>query len=105
VAPTSRLSRPRPSPKADGVPGFHDFADEWFAVKRLEIGEGTEGDYKRRLEVHLIPFFEERPLDQIDVNSIDRWKAEKLGKGLSPRTVNMHLVILSAILESAVDRS
>jgi integrase len=38
------------------------------------------------------------------VDSIDRYKAEKLAKGLSPRTVNMHLVILAAILRWAVKR-
>jgi hypothetical protein len=86
---------PPPSPKAGGVPGFHDFADEWWELKRTEISEGTQGDYQRRLEVHLIPHFGETPLDQIRVDSIDGYKAEKLRSGLSPRTVNMQLVILT----------
>jgi hypothetical protein len=35
-------TRPAPaSPNAEGIPGFHDFADEWFELKRREVGEGT----------------------------------------------------------------
>jgi hypothetical protein len=65
---------------------------------------GHQGDYRRRLENHLIPFLEETPLHQIKVDTIDRYKAAKLTEGLSPRSINMHLTILAAILESAVER-
>jgi integrase len=97
------VSRSAP-PSPGETPTFADFADEWWQLKRREIGEGTQDDYRRRLEVHLLPYFEDTLLDEIRADAVDRYKAAKLAKGLAPRTVNMHLVLLSAILESAVER-
>jgi integrase len=102
---TYEPARPVPqSAKADGVPGFHEFADEWWGRRKVQLAENTQADYEWRLEVHLIPFFAETPLDRISVDQIDRYVSEKLRGGLSPRSVNMTLTILGAILENAVDR-
>ncbi len=57
------------------------------------------------LEHHLIPFFGEHPLTAITIAEVDRYKAAKLGAGrLSPRAINMTLILLSAILEVAEER-
>lgn len=96
---------PQPPPESPGaVPTFHDYADDWWTLKRNEIGEGTEDDYRRRLGVHLIPALGELTLQAVTIDTVDRYKAAKLAKGLAPRTVNMHLVLLAAILETAVER-
>jgi integrase len=102
---TYEPARPAPmSPKADGMPGFHEFADEWWERRKVQLAEKTREDYEWRLEVHLIPFFAETPIDQIDVDQIDRYVSQKLSAGLSPRSVNMTITTLGAILENALER-
>jgi integrase len=96
---------PKPPPLSAGeTPGFHEFADEWWERRKVQLAENTRLDYVWRLEVHLIPYFGETPIDAINVDAIDRYVSEKLSGGLSPRSVNMTLTILGAILENALER-
>jgi integrase len=94
---------PAPSVTVD-VPTFHDYADQWWLLHEAGLAAGTKADYKRRLEVHLVPAFEEMRLDRITFDDVERYMAGKVAKGLAPRTINMTLVLLAAILETAVER-
>ena len=86
------------------MPTFHQFAEQWWELKRGQITEGTRADYRTRLLVHLIPYFGEMPLDAITLDAVERFMAEKIADGLSARTVNMQMTLLAAILERAVER-
>jgi integrase len=58
------------------------------------------------LEVHLLPWFGELPLDQITFDTVERYIAAKLAEDdpLSARSINMTVILLAAILESAIER-
>jgi integrase len=94
---------PPPAPPSE-TPGFHSFADEWWTRRKVQLAENTQADLQWRLEVHLIPFFGETPIDEIGVDRIDRYVSEKLSGGLSATSVNKTLTTLGAILENAVER-
>jgi integrase len=101
------------------LPSFHAFAEEWWTRHEGQITPGTQADYRWRLQVHLVPFFGPLALDAITFDTVERYIAAKLagdvyenGKQivgeqadpLSPRSINMHVTLLAAILERAVER-
>ncbi len=92
-------------PDADRDPTLHVFASQWLA-ERPELAAKTRVDYAWRLSNHLLPFFRDHRLSDITIAEVDRYKASKVaeGDGLSASSINKTLVILSAILESALER-
>lgn len=86
------------------VPTFHAYADQWWLLHRDQLAAGTRADYQRRLEKHLLGHFGKLPLDAITIDTVESYRAAKVGAGLAPRTVNMTLTLLAAILETAVER-
>jgi integrase-like protein len=88
------------------VPTFHDYADRWWLLNKGQLAESTQADYQWRLECHLIPYFGELTLDAITFDSVEGYIAAKLAEDepLSPRSINMTLTRLAAILETALDR-
>ena len=108
---------PAPEPAAPATDvTFHDFAEQWWSDHEHEWRANTRADYRWRLEVHLLPFFRRHTLAQITVAEVDRYRAKKLserpkpavqGKGqrkrLTGASINKTLVLLSAILETAVE--
>lgn len=103
-------------PAAAPVP-FADFASQWLETVANGLEDGTAGRYRRILANHLIPafgHFDVRDPGGITPLVIGRWitqlrspapdEQDEAPAGLSPKTVrNLH-GLLSAILESAVDR-
>ena len=105
---------------------FEAFATAWYAEHEHEWEQRTRTDYSWRLNSHLLPWFGSRRPAQIDVDFVDRYKAHKLAESarlqkewdawragrrekpnarpLGPRTINMTLILLSAILDAAVER-
>ena len=100
--------RAAPKPAAQSVPTdvptFHVLAEQWWVRAESRLTKGTLGDYRNRLEKHLVPAFETTPVDQITIDAVEDYIAEKLAGGLSPRSVNMHVVLFAAILDGAVER-
>jgi integrase len=95
-----------PPPEPEPSPMFGAFATEWLKLHEGQITAGTHADYSWRLQVHLIAYFGEMPLDRITFDTVERYIAHKLAEDdpLSPRSINMTLVLLGAIMESAVER-
>lgn len=103
-------------PAAAPVP-FADFASQWLETVANGLEDGTAGRYRRILANHLVPafgHFDVRDPGGITPLAIGRWITQlrspapdeqgEAPAGLSPKTVrNLH-GLLSAILESAVDR-
>jgi integrase len=59
---------------------FHAFAEETWTRIEGQLEENTRDDYRWRLEVHLIPYFGEMPLNVIDFDAIERYIAYKLAE-------------------------
>lgn len=89
---------------ATAVVTFAEFADRWLDTYVRANNKPTERDAKRKvLRCHLLPAFGTSTLDAITVRRIEALKAEKLGSGLAPKTVNNILTVLSSSLRSAVE--
>ena len=120
-------SSARPATGQDGAT-FHEFATDWWERKQLKLKENTRSDYKWRLSSHLAPFFGPHPVSAIDIDLVDKYKAQKLRErkrfqdaigagrplrdsrgqtitGLSNTSINMTLELLGAILWSAMKRN
>lgn len=96
---------------------FADYAQQWLETVANGLEDGTAGRYRRILANHLIPAFghlDIRDPGGITPLTIGRWITSlrnpgddedgEAPAGLSPKTVrNLH-GLLSAILQSAVDR-
>jgi integrase len=94
-------------PEPEPVPTFHQYAEEWWVRNERRLAQKTREDYRWRLESHLLPFFKDRRLDAITFDLVERYIASKLAedKPLSPRSINMTVTLLAAILEGAVERA
>lgn len=109
----ARAQREQETQEKPPVP-FGQFALDWLDTVVNGLEDGTAGRYRRILRNHLIPAFGEydvRDPEGITPLRIGRWITslraddEESGEaGLSPKTVrNLH-GLLSAILQTAVDR-
>jgi integrase len=67
-------------------------------------GERTKEDYRWRLEHHILPAFGAMALDRITLDDVESYIAGKIREGLAPRSINMTLTLLAAILDAALDR-
>jgi len=92
------------------APLFASFAEEWYQ-RRCDLGGRTgEGlsdsgraDLRNILDQHLLPWFAGMPLDEIDVEEVERYAAAKRREGRIGATyLNKTLATLSAIFKAAV---
>ncbi len=95
-----------PPPEPEPIPTFHQFAEEWWIRNERQLAQKTRHDYRWRLESHLLPYFKNHRLDAITFDLVERYIAGKLAEDmpLSPRSINMTVTLLAAILEGAVER-
>lgn len=59
--------------------GFHDAATKYLSKLDQEGGKDLE-QKKQRLELHLIPFFSDKPLSKITTFDIERYKKQRLAE-------------------------
>lgn len=69
---------PRPTQPPDGDVLFLVFANQCHALKKLELSERGSDYIRWALELHLLSFFGRYPVNAIDLDLIDVYKAEKL---------------------------
>ncbi|MEV3912695.1 LacI family DNA-binding transcriptional regulator [Streptomyces canus] len=85
---------------AAGQTTFGEYASRWYAGQ--DLAASTMQNYRRHLEEHLLPEFEERPLASIQRADVDAW--EKKEKTLyAPSSVKTWRGTLHLLLEDAVD--
>lgn len=88
--------------KKEASRSFERFASIWLEQYVLVNNKPSEQRVKEStLRVHLLPFFSSYQLDEMKNQDIEGFKASRLKLGLSPKTVNNHLVILGKLLRSA----
>ncbi|MHB1539202.1 MAG: tyrosine-type recombinase/integrase [Solirubrobacteraceae bacterium] len=94
-----------PEPKKV-LPSFHEYAEQWWLRHAARLAEITRTDYRWRLESHLLPYFGEMRLEEIDIDAVEDYIAMKLTAmpPLAPRSINMTATLLALILETAVER-
>ena len=88
-----------------------EFSTKWIKGREQEGGRTGRGlsktslyNLRSRLELHLLPYFAEKPLDAITVEDVDEYRRRKVAAGrLSPSSVNAMITTLAAILEQAVE--
>src|SRR3954463_10020168 len=77
---------------ATAMPTFHEYASAWLQSKIAgvlgdrPIDTNTESDYRWRLSRHLLPFFGNYRLDEIDAGLCLAFKAHKLREAADLRT-------------------
>jgi integrase len=68
------------------------------------VKAGTLSDYESYLRVHLVPFFGERRLDEIDVDAVESFIAAKRTEGKAIKSVRNYLGLLGAIFALSLKR-
>lgn len=92
--------------KKEVVPVFKVFVEDWLETYVRTNNKPSEMIRKKSiLTKHLRPFFGSMLLEQIDVRSIERYKADRLADGLSPKTINNQLTVLRKALVCAFEWS
>jgi integrase len=107
-------------------PNFHRFASDWLASRKGEISERAVEYYAWALSHHLLPYFAEWRLPEIDIEAVDAYRRfkvrqseerraalangrptlprdESLARPLSPGTINKTIDVLQAVLSLAVE--
>jgi integrase len=83
---------------------FAEFSRKWFDEYVVPNNRPSEHKAKRYiLAASLVPFFGQFTIQEIGTRDIERYKAEGLRKGTSPKTLNNRLTILRKCLHTAYD--
>jgi integrase len=86
------------------MPLFKDFAQGFMETySAMNHKESTQDSYRASLDLHLLPCFGEKTLDEITRKDVKEFINQKLKEGLSSGTVRNLKAYLSAILSEAVD--
>jgi integrase len=70
----------------------------------LGLKPGTLADYESHLRCHLVPFFGQRSLDEIDVDLVESFIAAKRQEGKAIKSIRNFLGLLHAIFALAMKR-
>src|SRR5919108_3630479 len=107
-------------------PTFHRFSSEWLAGRRGEVTERTYEFYEWALTHHLLPYFANWQLSEIDVEAVDGYRRFKVAQAdqrraaiergaplvdekenplrpLSAASINKTIDVLQAVLALAVE--
>ena len=83
-------------------PSVASFAKTFIETYAVPNNKPSEVQSKRMiLDLHLVPALGNSRLDEVGSGEIERYKAEKLRDGLSPKTINNHLIVLRRMLAVA----
>jgi hypothetical protein len=95
----------KPAPAATESPDeetLHVTASRWWQRREGELAKNTRLDYRWRLNYVLRELAHDATAS-IDIRRVDEFRMALVGRGLSPRSVNMVLDLLAQILDDAVD--
>jgi hypothetical protein len=77
-------------------------AYRWWQRRKTELADNTALDYKWRLD-HALRHLGDDVTAELDARRVDDFRQLLVGRGLSPRSVNMVLDLLAQILDDAVE--
>jgi hypothetical protein len=82
--------------------GFRKAANQY--LERLEEEGGNDLVMKeRRLRIHLVPFWGDKPLSSISSFDLERYKKNRVEQGAKVGTINRELACLSHLFNKAVE--
>lgn len=97
--------------KATTTAGFSTFAEDWYRVTKISWRTSHAATVRSTLDRHLLPHFGERDFSTITKSDVLEFRAELSmlkgrGKnvGLSPKTINRVIQVLSQIFDEAAER-
>ncbi len=70
----------------------------------MGLKRSTLMDYESCIRVHLVPFFGEHPIENIDLDQVEAFMAAKREEGKAIKSVLNYTVVLHAILAQGVRR-
>lgn len=83
------------------VPILEDFAVAWMS-ERGDLAATTAAQYRRWLEVHILPELGHLPLIDIRPRRLAEWQRSRLAAGAGPAVLGKAQSLLSQILDAAV---
>jgi integrase len=126
IAPDRNKRTRAADAESDGSTTFHEFASTWHADREGEISPNGHAYECWALRYHLLPYFANRRLSEIDIPAVDDYRRYKVQQGeqrraaiesgtpvraengcalkpLSANSINKTINVLHAILELAVE--
>jgi integrase len=124
IPPANQAPKPGSSRQAPSAQGFHEFATSWLAGREGAVSQGTVDYETWALEHHLLPYFAEWALVDIDISAVDEYRRFKVRQAaqrreamqagtaeldragqplrpLAPGTINKTIDVLQAVLALA----
>jgi integrase len=81
------------------IPTVQMFTKEFLETYAAVNNKPSEVETKRLImDRHLLPAFGHRRLDEVGSGNLELYKVQKLAAGLSPKTINNHLIVLRRLL-------
>ena len=101
-----KLARGEPITNSDLKPRqeqtFEEFAWKWFETYVQSNNKYSEIKRKKYiLRKNLVPFFGKTQIGKIKAVQIEEYKAKHIKRGLAPKTINNHLMVLNRCLKIA----
>src|SRR5664279_247609 len=76
---------------------FSVAAEEWLVIKSLTLAASSQRIERDNLK-HIRPHFERRLVSDIQAKDVSRYQHARLAQGASPKTINLEVGTLRAIL-------
>src|SRR5258708_7751516 len=83
--------------RRDRTRPFSVAADEWLVLKSLTLAASSQRIERDNLK-HLRPQFEKRLVTDIQAKDVSRYQQVRLAEGAAPKTINLEIGTLRAIL-------
>lgn len=81
---------------------FGDLVVEYLEYAKMSKAHSSYLTDKCRIEKHMVPFFDEMPLQKITGRKVDAFKAKRVREGAAPKTVNNELLNLSHMMKMSM---
>lgn len=78
-------------------------ADRWAPEHAATLAEATRERYANVYAVHIAPWLDEVPVNEITVGTLRAWQAERVKAGVSPGTIHKARTLLSSVLRHAAE--
>ncbi|KJY45885.1 LacI family transcriptional regulator, partial [Streptomyces sp. NRRL S-444] len=93
-------SQAAPAPQIERIT-FGEYASRWYGEQ--DLAASTMQNYRRHVEEHLLPAFEDAIVDEITKGEIDAWERGERARGYAASSIKTWRGTLHLILADAVD--
>lgn len=93
-------ARPPAAPEPERMT-FGEYASAWYEDQ--DLAASTMQNYRRHIEEHLLPEFEDVFLDEITKGTVDAWERRERERDYAPSSIKTWRGTLHLILADAVD--